>query len=211
MGATKSLGESVVLQHSGDMKACAVRFGNVLGSRGSVIPTFVSQIRSGGPVTITDGRMTRYFMSIPEAVRLVLNAGALATGGEIFLLDMGKPVPILDLADKLIRLAGRRPGLDVEIRVTGVRPGEKLTEELHTPAELQRPTSHPSIFRLLPTPVPRHVLDRGVALLRSAALQRDDESVRAMLFALVRGSSTLRIPEPRLAAEATVRSDVAWT
>ncbi|MGH8893772.1 MAG: polysaccharide biosynthesis protein, partial [Actinomycetes bacterium] len=130
MGASKRVGEHLVLGRSGQMVTCAVRFGNVLGSRGSVVPTFVRQIRTGGPVTVTDGRMTRYFMSIPEAVRLVIHSGALASGGEIFMLDMGQPVQIVDLAKRMIRLSGCRPGLDIEIRVTGVRPGEKLAEQL---------------------------------------------------------------------------------
>ena len=211
MGATKSLGESIVLQHSGSMTACAVRFGNVLGSRGSVVPTFVGQIRKGGPVTITDGRMTRYFMSIPEAVRLVLNAGALSAGSEIFLLDMGEPVPILDLADRMIRLAGRRPGLDVEIRVTGVRPGEKLTEELRTPAELQQPTTHPSIMQLRPTPVPRDRLDVGLGALRAAVEERNDEAVRAGIFALLHGTPVVRIPAQTRSQAGVRESDVAWT
>src|SRR5204863_5386637 len=136
---------------SGEGRAyTAVRFGNVLGSRGSVIPTFVQQIRAGGPVTITDPRMTRYFMSIAEAVQLVLQAAAMAEGGEIFMLDMGEPVRILDLATRMIRLAGRRVGDDIAIRVTGIRPGEKLAERLHVPEESPTPTEHPSVLRLEP-------------------------------------------------------------
>ncbi|QNN52171.1 polysaccharide biosynthesis protein [Nocardioides mesophilus] len=212
MGATKSLGESIVLQHSGAMTSCVVRFGNVLGSRGSVVPTFVDQIRRGGPVTITDGRMTRYFMSIPEAVRLVVNAAAMADGGEIFLLDMGKPVHILDLAHRLIRLSGRRPGLDVEIRVTGVRPGEKLYEELHTPAELQRPTNHPSIMQLRPMPVPRARLDQLLEKLTAAVAERADDLSRRLLFDAVGAAQSSRIPAQKTpeSAPAISRSDVAW-
>ncbi len=153
MGATKRLGEVMTLAAgSADTSYCAVRFGNVLGSRGSVIPTFVRQIEAGGPVTVTDPRMTRYFMSIPEAVQLVLQAAAMSTGSEIFMLEMGEPVRIIDLAKRMIRLSGYRPGTDVEIRVTGVRPGEKLEEALRTPAEQPSPHGTPGDRCLAPGP-----------------------------------------------------------
>lgn len=131
MGATKRMAEMIVtaLDEPGKTKFAAVRFGNVLGSRGSVIPVFKEQIEKGGPVTVTDFRMIRYFMTIPEASRLVIQAGVLANGGEIFILDMGEPVKIVDLAKKMIKLSGYNED-DIPIIETGIRPGEKLYEEL---------------------------------------------------------------------------------
>jgi FlaA1/EpsC-like NDP-sugar epimerase len=149
MGATKRIAEGVVqeVQARSSCRFMSVRFGNVLGSRGSVIPTFLRQIQAGGPLTITHPEMRRYFMTIPEAVQLVLQAGAMGTGGEVFVLDMGEPVKVLDLARDLIRLSGLQEGQDVEIRYTGLRPGEKLYEELFFSAENAVPTSHAKVLR----------------------------------------------------------------
>lgn len=148
MGTTKRVAEHVVrqaaLQHRKNY--VAVRFGNVLGSQGSVVPTFVEQIRNGGPVLVTHPEMRRYFMTIPEAVQLVLQAGALGKGGELFMLDMGDPVRIVDLAADLIRLSGFEPGQDIRIEFSGMRPGEKLYEEMFWGDEVAAPTPHPKIL-----------------------------------------------------------------
>ncbi len=148
MGATKRAAELYVQAlslHSATYFS-TVRFGNVLGSAGSVIPIFRRQIQSGGPITVTHPDMTRYFMTIPEAAQLIMQAGALSEGGETFILDMGQPVRIIDLAHDLIRLSGFEPDKDIEVRFTGVRPGEKLFEELSTVAEGIERTTHPKIF-----------------------------------------------------------------
>jgi FlaA1/EpsC-like NDP-sugar epimerase len=148
MGATKRIAELVIqdLDNSHDTRYVAVRFGNVIGSAGSVIPIFREQILNGGPVTVTHPDMVRYFMTIPEASKLVLQAGAIGNGGEIFILDMGEPVRILDLAKQTIQLSGLRPYEDIDIVFTGVRPGEKLLEELQTTGEALTKTVHPKIF-----------------------------------------------------------------
>ncbi len=146
MGGSKRMAEDIVRGLARpDTIRCAVRFGNVLGSRGSVVPTFLAQIAAGGPVTVTDPEMTRYFMSVEEAVQLVLQAGALAEGGEVFTLEMGEPVNILDLAHKLIRLAGRVPGRDVAVQIIGARPGEKQHEELVNDDEAPQPSGRQGI------------------------------------------------------------------
>jgi FlaA1/EpsC-like NDP-sugar epimerase len=148
MGATKRLCELLVLsQPPAQTRRMAVRFGNVLGSNGSVIPLFKQQIAAGGPVTITHPDMRRYFMTIPEATQLVLQASAMGAGGEIFVLDMGEQVRIVDLAQKLIQLSGLVPEADIKIVFTGTRPGEKLYEELSFDDEIHLSTTHPKIKR----------------------------------------------------------------
>lgn len=195
MGASKKLGEQIVLASSSvDSQFCAVRFGNVLGSRGSVIPTFVRQINSGGPVTVTDPRMTRFFMSIREAVQLVLQAAAISTGGDMFVLEMGEQVRIVDLAHRMIRLAGRRVGDDVEIRLTGIRPGEKLVEELHDLGEELQPTLHPAIRRLRPAAMPSADLDAGLMALERAAVAGEDRQARDVLFRLTGAATPQPVP-----------------
>ena len=152
MGATKMLGEKVVAALAAEVEHThftAVRFGNVLASRGSVAPLFERQIKSGGPVTITHPEMTRFFMTLPEAVRLVIQAAALTGGGDLFMLDMGERIRILHLAERMIRLRGLRPEVDIPIVFTGLRPGEKLHEQLLDTQERREPTQHPRVYRVL--------------------------------------------------------------
>jgi FlaA1/EpsC-like NDP-sugar epimerase len=192
MGASKRLAEQTVLARAPEGAAyCTVRFGNVLGSRGSVIPTFARQIAQGGPVTVTDPRMTRFFMSVEEAVQLVLQASVLSRGGEIFMLEMGQPVRILDLAERMIRLSGCQVGIDIPIEITGIRPGEKLNEVLSTPDEEILPTSHPYINRLVPTKADPDLFGADMAKLEASVADRDQGAVRALLFnaALVPGAA----------------------
>jgi FlaA1/EpsC-like NDP-sugar epimerase len=207
MGATKRLAE-IFLQsfHAGQpgkTRFMAVRFGNVLGSSGSVIPTFKNQIAAGGPVTVTHPEMKRYFMTIPEAVGLVLQSGAQGTGGEIFVLDMGKPVKIVDLARQLIQLSGLRPDKDIRIEYVGLRPGEKLFEELSYKDEFFTPTHHPKIMRLKNQPLP---LEDVRAYLRELAASLSLPDARLLKMILKKG-----VPEytPFMAdASARVERDV---
>lgn len=187
MGASKRVAELVVqdLARRHATVYAAVRFGNVLGSAGSVIPIFRRQIEAGGPVTVTDPDMQRYFMSIPEAAQLVLRAGSLAKGGEIFALDMGKPVRILDLAQKMIRLSGYEPDVDIDIQITGKRRGEKLFEELGSDSEELTLTVHPKIYVGQLEPYQTDELRRGIEEMRRIALQQDGDAVREFLAAFL--------------------------
>jgi FlaA1/EpsC-like NDP-sugar epimerase len=186
MGATKRVAEHVVrgaaLRHRKNF--VAVRFGNVLGSQGSVVPLFMQQIRQGGPVTVTHPDMRRYFMTIPEAVQLVLQAGAMGRGGELFMLDMGEPVRIVDLASDLIRLSGFDVGTDIEIQFTGARPGEKLCEEMFFDHEEMSRTEHSKVLRV------RDVLEPGDAeridrLIQATMEGVTDAELRMMLRTIV--------------------------
>jgi len=180
MGASKRVAELYVqsLAQTSDTRFTTVRFGNVLGSNGSVIPLFKEQIKNGGPVTVTDERVIRYFMTIPEASQLVLQAGCLGTGGDIFVLDMGEPVRILDLAAQLIRLSGLTPYEDIDICITGLRPGEKLFEELLIDGEGVMPTSHEKIRVLCSLSINREMLLESYTCLMDAA--RDSDTVMLM-------------------------------
>jgi FlaA1/EpsC-like NDP-sugar epimerase len=187
MGATKRIAELIVqraaLKH--ERNFVSVRFGNVLGSRGSVVPTFLRQIRSGGPVTVTHPEMQRYFMTIPEAVQLVLQAGALGRGGEVFLLDMGEPIRIVDIAADLIRLSGLVVGTDIEIKFTGMRPGEKLYEEMFFSAENVLTTDHPKVLRARNGILPEGIMRRIESLVAAAEAEHPDEELRQLLRNLV--------------------------
>jgi len=205
MGVTKRLAEMLclgmdpaspqpgpTLPEGDPSRFLAVRFGNVMGSSGSVIPLFQRQIASGGPLTVTHPEMRRYFMTIPESVQLVLQAAALGSGGEIFILDMGEPVKILELAHKMILLSGLRPGEDIQIQFSGVRPGEKLFEELHTAEEHTLLTPHPKIrvFRSFDSAVTgsladTEILSRKLDALRGQVASRDFAATVACLRELV--------------------------
>ncbi|NBS60127.1 MAG: NAD-dependent epimerase/dehydratase family protein, partial [Betaproteobacteria bacterium] len=178
MGTTKRIAERIVLHAALSSKRnfVSVRFGNVLGSRGSVIPTFMRQIQAGGPVTVTHPEMRRYFMTIPEAVQLVLQAGALGSGSELFVLDMGEPVKIVDLARDLLRLSGLEEGVDMDIAFTGVRPGEKLYEEVLFGEEDIRATNHPKVLRTIDSPEDEQFMDGVATLIRNAVMSASDDA-----------------------------------
>lgn len=194
MGATKRVGEMLVQSYAngGSMPSGCVRFGNVMGSRGSVIPLFQKQIAEGGPITVTHPEVVRFFMTIPEAVQLVLCAGTLGTQGEVFVLDMGNPRKIMDLAKEMVALSGLRPGKDIEIAITGMRPGEKMAEELVASSETTRPTRFEKVMMIAP-----HALDAGwvsetVARLLKTARENDREGIYRILSGMGLG---FRLPE----------------
>jgi FlaA1/EpsC-like NDP-sugar epimerase len=198
MGASKRVAELVVqtLNSRYPTKFLAVRFGNVLGSAGSVIPIFREQIRAGGPVTVTHPEMVRYFMTIPEASQLVLQASAIGKGGEIFVLDMGEPVRIVDLARDMITLSGLKPGEDVEIVFTGIRPGEKLYEEVGTEEEGVTRTAHPKIFEGRIVPLPGNALEESLVSLKRLAEAGDEKGLRECLAALIPDGALTSVGKP---------------
>lgn len=187
MGATKRMAELVVQSFNGryPTRFVAVRFGNVIGSAGSVIPIFREQIKKGGPVTVTHPDMVRYFMTIPEASQLVLQAAAIGEGGEIFVLDMGEPVKIVELAKDTIRLSGLKPDEDIEIVFTGLRPGEKLFEELEIHGEGMVKTKHPKIFTGKIATMPPERVDLALRQLAAAAQIGGEAQMRALLDSVV--------------------------
>ena len=186
MGASKRICEMIIqmMNHTTNTNFVAVRFGNVLGSNGSVIPLFKQQIAAGGPVTVTDPNIIRYFMTIPEAVSLVLQAGAYARGGEIFVLNMGEPVKILDLATNLIKLSGYKPGEDIEIKFTGLRPGEKMYEELLMNEEGLKETANKMIFIGKPIEFDEKEFRRQLDLLEQEAMNEDGD-IRSEVMKIV--------------------------
>ncbi len=190
MGATKQIGESITFGLAAESRTThftSVRFGNVLGSRGSVVPVFEQQIDAGGPVTVTDEDMTRFFMTVPEAVKLIIQAAALTKGIDLFMLDMGEQIRISDLAGRMIRLRGLRPNVDIPIVYTGLRPGEKLHEQLLDNNEYREPTPHPQIFRVVNNN--RNNPDRGLDVLDQwilDALEMSKENLGRHLLAYTR-------------------------
>jgi FlaA1/EpsC-like NDP-sugar epimerase len=188
LGATKRFGELLIASHTRPPKGgyCSVRFGNVLGSRGSVVPTFERQIATGGPVTITDPDMTRFFMSIPESVQLVLQAAVFTKDNDLFMLEMGNPVKIIDLARRMIRLAGYSEH-EIGLAFVGTRAGEKLEEELHDLSEETLPTPHPSIARLDATTPNITRLQHGLQQLSLLVEDGEDGAAKDLLFELVAG------------------------
>ncbi len=201
MGATKRLSEMMVLDaaHRTGNSYCVVRFGNVLGSRGSVVPLFKHQIAKGGPVTITHPDMKRYFMTIPEAVYLVLQAAGMGKGGETFVLNMGQQVRILDLAEDLIRLSGLEPNKDIDIVFTGIRPGEKLSEDLWEEGDKFEPTIHPDIYQFDdPTNLQGKKLQEKIAQLLDLAEKGKSEEIIRLIDETIPGSSLGVTPVPDL-------------
>lgn len=201
MGATKRMCEMIVMAEAGKQKKlgdkattkfCATRFGNVLGSNGSVVPLFRKQIAVGGPVTITDRRIIRYFMTIPEATQLVLTCGAMSANGELFALDMGKPMSILEMAENIIRLSGLEPYKDIAITEVGLRPGEKLYEELLINFEELDKTDNDMIYVERGTPLSEKEISEKLQILRKACDALDDDAARAALHETV---PTFRTPE----------------
>jgi FlaA1/EpsC-like NDP-sugar epimerase len=200
LGQSKALCEWIVESygHRQDVSTrfVAVRFGNVLNSSGSVIPIFRRQIEKGGPVTVTHPEMTRYFMTIPEAVSLIVQAGAIGGRGQVYVLDMGEPVKIIELARNMIRLSGKEPEAEIPITFVGVRPGEKLHEELWTEGETVGPTSHPKILRAARPPIDVEWLEDELGELEQMVARGETLDVVSKLAAMLR--------EPRRAGAAVL-------
>lgn len=193
MGATKRMCEMIVQSRSGDRTSfSATRFGNVLGSNGSVIPLFKRQISNGGPITVTDKRIIRYFMTIPEAAQLVMTSGAMASNGELYVLDMGNPVKIIDLAENMIRLSGLKPYEDIDIIEIGLRPGEKLYEELLIKTEELDKTDNNMIFVERDKPLSWELIEHKLEILKEAV---DTQSNRVVKRALMQVVPTYHTPE----------------
>ncbi len=201
MGATKRVAEMIVLDAANRTKKAfsVVRFGNVLGSRGSVVPLFKRQIARGGPVTVTHPQMKRYFMTIPEAVYLVLQAASMGKGGDAFVLNMGEQVKIVNLAEDLIRLSGLEPGRDIEIQFTGIRPGEKLSEDLKDDGHVFKKTPHPEIFKLNGQQnLEGEKLAKTVAELIRLAREGEPKEIIRLLDKMIPGSHVSCLPPPEL-------------
>ena len=203
MGATKRCAEMIIqtMNKKSKTEFVAVRFGNVLGSNGSVIPLFKKQIEEGGPVTVTHPEVTRYFMTIPESVSLVMQAGAMARGGEIFVLNMGESVKIVDLAKNLIKLSGFEPDIDIKIEFSGLRPGEKLYEELLMDEEGLIKTNHNKIFIGKPININMEKLEKDLKLLKLAVENEEEEAVEYIMKSLV----------PTFIREEEINNEVAAT
>ncbi len=206
MGASKRIAETycqsldIDARKNNQTRFVTVRFGNVLGSAGSVIPLFEKQLRQGGPITVTHEEMTRYFMTIREAVELVLQAATLRDetideGGGILVLDMGEPVKILDMANEMIKLAGLTPNVDIEVKITGLRPGERLYEDLFDDAEELLPTSHAAMMAARPRVADRAFVEKGISAMVEAAGKGDDATVRELMGRLIPDFTGTGIPE----------------
>ncbi|MCL2375219.1 MAG: polysaccharide biosynthesis protein, partial [Firmicutes bacterium] len=210
MGASKRIAEMLIqdIGRTSKMKIAAVRFGNVLGSNGSVIPIFLKQIKDGGPITITDRRIKRYFMSIPEAVRLVLQAGSLAEAGDVFVLDMGEPVLIYDLACDLIRLNGLVPEEDIKFKEIGLREGEKMFEELRYDKESAGVTSHEGIFVSHLEEINSNKFNAQIAKLKKFAFNEDIKKTTEVIFEMVPSSFRGMKKEEQMATSEYVEQGV---
>jgi FlaA1/EpsC-like NDP-sugar epimerase len=209
MGATKALAERIIESRGvgSGTRFAAVRFGNVLGSSGSVVPIFRQQIAAGGPVTVTHADMTRFFMTIPEAVQLVIEATGIAEGGDIFVLDMGEPVRIMDLAENMIRLSGREPGRDIAVEVVGIRPGEKLHEELFNLDEEVRPTRYGRIQRATRPRLDPVALRLGLELLQERVADGDAPGCADVLWRTLGAGREASLDSELLTTESPARED----